>query len=472
MNRPTSPLPENRLAHDAFETTHQGMDAQSLKAGILNHLEFTLGELPKHVDSHWEPYVSVALAVRDRLMERWIRTHDSYYEHDAKRVYYLSLEFLMGRTLGNSLVNLDLSDECERAVRELGYDLEDLRGAEWDAGLGNGGLGRLAACFLDSLATLELPAYGYGIRYDYGIFHQRIVDGAQVETPDGWLRYGNPWEIARTGDQFTVQFYGRVQQRENDRGRLTTDWIDTQDVIAIPYDTPIPGYRNSTVNTLRLWSARATEEFDLRYFNEGDYQRAVEEKALSENISKVLYPNDNVFEGRELRLKQEYFFVSATLQDVIRRYRKHYLMYDESRGLALFARFAERTAIQLNDTHPALAIPELMRLLVDVFELDWDEAWRVTTATFAYTNHTVMPEALERWPVDLLARVLPRHLQIIFEINRRFLDLVRSRGGDDEQCRRMSLIEEGAEKRVRMAHLAIVGSHSVNGVAALHTEIL
>jgi starch phosphorylase len=448
------------------------MDADSLKAGILSHLEYTLGELPKHVDSNWEPYLSVALAVRDRLMERWIRTQDAYYEHDAKRVYYMSLEFLMGRTLGNSLMNLGLLEECKQAAGALGFDFEVLREAEWDAGLGNGGLGRLAACFLDSLATLELPSYGYGLRYDYGIFHQRIVDGAQVERPDGWLRYGNPWEIARTGDRFAVKLYGRVHQFVNDRGRLTTEWVETQDVLAIPYDTPVPGYRNATVNTLRLWSARATEEFDLRYFNDGDYQRAVEEKDDSENITKVLYPNDNVFEGRELRLKQEYFFVSATLQDVVRRYKKQYRMYDEPRGLGMFDRFAERTAIQLNDTHPALAIPELMRILVDLEELDWDTAWTITTATFGYTNHTVMPEALERWTVELLGRLLPRHLQIVFEINHRFLEGVAARGADDQRGRRMSIIEEGAEKRVRMAHLAIVGSHSVNGVAALHTEIL
>src|SRR5262245_62072884 len=400
----------------------RGMDAASLEAGIRAHLEFTLGELPGHVDSEWEPYVSVALAIRDRLMQRWIQTHESYYEHDAKRVYYLSLEFLMGRTLGNSLINLDLVDECHEAAAGLGYDLETLREAEWDAGLGNGGLGRLAACFLDSLATLELPSYGYGLRYDYGIFHQRIVDGAQVETPDGWLRYGNPWEIPRTGDQFIVRLYGRVEQHMNARGRLTTEWVDTEDVVAIPYDTPIPGYLNATVNTLRLWSARATEEFDLRYFNEGDYLRAVEEKAQSENITKVLYPNDNLGSGRELRLKQEYFFVSATLQDVIRRYKKQHRMHDQQLGLGVFDRFAERTAIQLNDTHPALATPELMRLLVDLEELSWDEAWRVTTATFGYTNHTVLPEALERWSASLLGRVLPRHLQIIGEINHRFLE--------------------------------------------------
>jgi glycogen phosphorylase len=448
------------------------MDVESFKKGILRHLEFTLGELPRHVDSEWEPYLSVAFAVRDRLMEKWIRTQDAYYENDAKRIYYLSLEFLMGRTLGNSLVNLGLLETCQEALSDVGYEFEKIREAEWDAGLGNGGLGRLAACFLDSLATLQLPSYGYGIRYDYGIFHQRIVNGAQIETPDGWLRYGNPWEIARTGDRFHVRFGGRVHQYVNEAGRLTTEWLDTEDVVAIPYDTPVPGYRNQTVNTLRLWSSRASEEFNLRYFNEGDYLRAVEEKAESENITKVLYPNDNVSAGRELRLRQEYFFVAATLQDIIRRYKKHYLLYDDQHGLRPFDRFVERTAIQLNDTHPALAIPELMRILVDEEGLAWDEAWAMTTATFGYTNHTVLPEALERWPVGLVERLLPRHLQIIYEINHRFLELVRSRGGDDARCRRMSIIEEDGEKRVRMAHLAIVGSHSVNGVAALHTEIL
>lgn len=478
MAKPTTrKTAARRMARPVLESNpspapHEGMDADSLKTGILRHLEFTLGELPRHVDSEWEPYLSVALAVRDRLMERWIRTQDAYYEHDAKRVYYLSLEFLMGRTLGNSLINLGLLEPCQDALSNLNYDFEKIREAEWDAGLGNGGLGRLAACFLDSLATLELPSYGYGLRYDYGIFHQRIVGGGQVETPDAWLRYGNPWEIARTGDQFRIQFGGRVRQYVDAAARLTTEWLDTEDILAIPFDTPVPGYRNDTVNTLRLWSARATEELDLRHFNEGDYLKAVEEKAASENVTKVLYPSDNVSAGRELRLRQEYFFVAATLQDIIRRYQKHYRLYDDQKGLRPFDRFVHRTAIQLNDTHPALAIPELMRILVDREGLAWDEAWDITTGTFGYTNHTVMPEALERWSVDLMARLLPRHLQIIYEINRRFLDLVRLDGGDDARCRRMSIIDEDGEKRVRMANLAIVGSHSVNGVAALHTEIL
>jgi starch phosphorylase len=450
-----------------------GLDADSIRREFLTHLEITLAELPEHVDSEWEPYLSLALTVRDRLIERWVHTQNAYYAHDAKRVYYLSLEFLMGRTLANSLVNLGFLDAAAQAMHELGYELEDLREAEWDAGLGNGGLGRLAACFLDSLATLALPAYGYGIRYEYGMFHQRIVNGYQVETPDAWLRYGHPWEIPRPHDFFRVKFYGRVHQYVNDQGRLITAWVDTEDVLALPYDTPIPGYQNGTVNTLRLWSARATDEFDLSYFNRGDYEGAVEAKARSENITKVLYPNDNIFEGQELRLKQEYFFVSATLQDILRRYKKRWEMFDKEQGVPVFARFADKTAIQLNDTHPALAIPELMRLLVDIEQLDWETAWDMTTKTFAYTNHTVLPEALERWQVALLGRVLPRHLQLIYEINHRFLNEVRQRfPNDDGRCWRMSIIEEGQEQRVRMAHLAIVGGHAVNGVAALHTEIL
>jgi starch phosphorylase len=407
------------------------------------------------------------------MIERWIRTQDTYYAQDARRVYYLSLEYLMGRTLGNSLVNMGLTDACAQALHELGYQLEELQEAEWDAGLGNGGLGRLAACFLDSLATLGYPSYGYGIRYDYGIFHQRIVDGAQVEVPDGWLRYGNPWEIARTGDRFRVQFYGRVKTYGNEAGRLTNEWVDTRDVLATPYDTPIPGYGVETVNTLRLWGAKAVQEFDLDEFNQGDYIGAIEARARSENICRVLYPSDNVSAGRELRLAQEYFFVSATLKDIIRRYKKRYRMFDEPQGLRTFDRFADKVAIQLNDTHPALAIAELMRLLVDLEEIDWDQAWDITTRTFGYTNHTVMPEALERWPVTLLGAMLPRHLQIIYEINQRFLTLVRQRfGTDDNRARRMSIIEEDGEQRVRMAALAIVGSHSINGVAALHTDIL
>jgi glycogen phosphorylase len=471
-DRPAAPF-ASAASRQALPYDNLGMHAESLRKGVLSHLEYTLAELPKHVDSEWEPFVALAMTVRDRMIDRWVRTQDAYYDQDPKRIYYLSLEYLMGRTLGNSLVNLGLVDECATALSELGYRLEDLREAEWDAGLGNGGLGRLAACFLDSMATIGYPAYGYGIRYDYGIFHQRIVGGAQVEVPDGWLRYGNPWEIARMGDRFRVQFYGRVDTYVNAHGRLTNAWVDTRDVLATPYDTPVPGYRTEIVNTLRLWGARAVQEFDLGEFNEGDYIGAVESRARSENICRVLYPNDNVYAGRLLRLAQEYFFVSATIQDIIRRYKKRYRVFDEPRGLATFDRFAEKVAIQLNDTHPSLAIAELMRVLVDLEEMDWDPAWTITTAVFGYTNHTVLPEALERWPVSLLGYLLPRHLGIIFEINRRFLDDVRRRfGADDARCRRMSIIEEGPEKFVRMATLAVVGSHAVNGVAELHSQIL
>src|SRR5215470_13934090 len=473
MSRTNHAMAPALRPEDQTKEYFYGLDAESIRKGLLTHLEFTLAELPKQVDSGWEPYLSLALAVRDRLIERWSRTQDAYYANDAKRVYYLSLEFLMGRALSNSIINLGIDGETAKAAYELGYNLEELSEAEWDAGLGNGGLGRLAACFLDSLATLELPSYGYGIRYEYGLFHQRIVNGQQVEVPDAWLRYGNPWEIPRPNDFLRVKFYGQVNQYINDHGRLTTEWVNTEDVFALPYDTPIPGYRNGTANTLRLWSARSTDEFDLSYFNRGDYEGAVEAKSRSENITKVLYPNDNIFEGKELRLKQEYFFVSATLQDIIRRYKKRWKMFDEQRGLPVFARFAEKTAIQLNDSHPTIAIPELMRILVDIEQLDWDAAWEITTKTFAYTNHTVLPEALERWLVDLMGRVLPRHLQIIYEINHRFLNEVREHFPEDnERYRRMSIIEEGTEKRVRMANLAIVGSHAVNGVAAMHTEIL
>jgi len=466
QSAPAAPL--QSLPYDSL-----GMDAESLKRGILGHLEYTLAELPQQVDSAWEPYVAVALAVRDRMIERWVRTQETYYRRDAKRVYYLSLEYLMGRTLGNGLINMGLLAECDKALHELGYRLEDVREAEWDAGLGNGGLGRLAACFLDSLATLGYASYGYGLRYDYGIFHQRIVNGAQVEVPDGWLRYGNPWEIPRPSDRFRVQFFGDVRSSLDGQGRLVKEWVDTRDVLATPYDTPVPGYGTQTVNTLRLWAARAVEEFDLHDFNEGDYIGAIEARARSENICRVLYPSDSVAAGQELRLAQEYFFVSATLQDIIRRYKKRYRMFDEPRGARVFDHFADKVAIQLNDTHPALAVPELMRTLVDLEGLAWDEAWRITRATFGYTNHTVLPEALERWPVSLVGRMLPRHLEIIYEINRRLLDEVGGRfGPDDTRARRMSLIDEAGGRRVRMASLAIVGSHSVNGVAELHTEIL
>jgi starch phosphorylase len=443
------------------------MDAQSLKWSYQDHIEFTLAK-NQYTTTDFDRFTAAALTVRDRLIERWMRTQDTYYDKDAKRVYYLSMEFLIGRSLGNALVNLDLYEELRQAFEELGVDFDEIREVEWDAGLGNGGLGRLAACFLDSMATLGLPAYGYGIRYEYGIFHQRIKRGYQVEQPDNWLRYGNPWEIARPQTMYPVQFYGRVIQYTDRRGRIVSEWLDATEVMAMAFDTPVPGYRTDTVNTLRLWSARATREFDFREFNEGDYIAAVRSKNESETISKVLYPNDNRVSGKELRLKQEYFFVSASLQDIVRRYKKAHDSMDQ---------FADKVAIQLNDTHPAIAVAELMRLLVDGERMEWEPAWELTRACFGYTNHTVMPEALETWSVDLLGAVLPRHLQIIYEINHRFLQRVRAKYPNDHaRTSRMSIIQEptvgSGSKLVRMAHLAIVGSHSVNGVSALHTDIL
>jgi starch phosphorylase len=441
-----------------------GLDVESLEESFVHNLEFALAK-DEYSATDLDHYKSLALTIRDRLFERWIETQQAYYRVKAKRVYYLSLEFLLGRTLGNAVLNLRLREEVAEAVRKLGYHLEDLEELEFDAGLGNGGLGRLAACFLDSMATLALPAYGYGIRYEYGIFFQRIRGGAQVETPDSWLRYGNVWEVERPEYLYPVCFYGQVSSRADGQGKLRFDWVDTQTVMAMAYDTPVPGYGNNTVNNLRLWSAKSTREFDLDYFNHGDYERAVSDKVHSETISRVLYPNDNVFEGRELRLKQEYFFVSATLQDILRRYRKT--------GKGDFRDLADLVAIQLNDTHPAVAIPELMRLLLDGEGLSWEQAWPTVVACFGYTNHTVLPEALERWPVSLFGYVLPRHLQIVFEINRRFLEEVAARWpGESERLKRMSIVEEGADKKVRMAHLAIVGSHAVNGVSGLHTDIL
>lgn len=436
----------------------------SLKQSFLNHVAYTQAKVPGFATKH-DQFVALATTVRDRLIQRWIATRRAYYNHgETKRVYYLSLEFLIGRSLGNSLINLELYDQCYDALCELGYSLEEIRELEEEAGLGNGGLGRLAACFLDSMATMALPGYGYGIRYDYGMFHQRIVDGYQIEAPDAWLRLGSPWEIARPEHTFPIRFYGRSEPYADEKGRLRYRWVDTHDVLALPYDVPVPGYRNDTVNTLRLFSAKSTRAFDLDYFNHGDYVRACEDQSYAENITKVLYPKDDFVQGRELRLKQEYLLVSASLQDIVHRFARQ---HSDWRLLP------ERAAIQLNDTHPALAVPELMRILMDDKALGWDEAWDVTVRTFAYTNHTVMPEALERWSVSMLRNLLPRHLEIIYEINARFLRQVTERyPGDTGRLARMSLIEEGDDAQVRMANLAIVGSHSINGVSALHTQIL
>ncbi|XP_065152398.1 glycogen phosphorylase, liver form [Paramisgurnus dabryanus] len=436
-----------------------------LKKGFNRHLHFTLVK-DRNVATPRDYYFALAHTVRDHLVGRWIRTQQFYYEADPKRVYYLSLEFYMGRALQNTMVNLGLQNACDEAVYQLGLDMEDLEDMEEDAGLGNGGLGRLAACFLDSMATLGLAAYGYGIRYEYGIFNQKIKDGWQVEEADDWLRYGNPWEKARPEFMLPVHFYGRVEEKEGAEPK----WVDTQVILAMPYDTPIPGYMNNTVNTMRLWSARAPNDFNLRDFNVGDYIQAVLDRNLAENISRVLYPNDNFFEGKELRLKQEYFAVAATLQDVIRRFKTS--KRSSSTPLS-FDSFPDKVAIQLNDTHPAMAIPELMRIFVDIEKLDWDTAWDITRRTFAYTNHTVLPEALERWPVELMETLLPRHLQIIYKINQIHLDHIASLFPDDlARISRMSLIEEGGGKRVNMAHLCIVGSHKVNGVAEIHSEII
>ncbi|XP_072720923.1 glycogen phosphorylase, liver form [Ciconia boyciana] len=437
-----------------------------LKRGFNRHLHFTLVK-DRNVATPRDYYFALAHTVRDHLVGRWIRTQQYYYEKDPKRIYYLSLEFYMGRTLQNTMINLGLQNACDEAIYQLGLDMEELEEIEEDAGLGNGGLGRLAACFLDSMATLGLAAYGYGIRYEYGIFNQKIRDGWQVEEADDWLRHGNPWEKARPEYMLPVHFYGRVEH-----AATGAKWVDTQVVLALPYDTPVPGYMNNTVNTMRLWSARAPNDFNLRDFNVGDYIQAVLDRNLAENISRVLYPNDNFFEGKELRLKQEYFVVAATLQDIIRRFKASKFGSTDS-VRTVFDSFPDQVAIQLNDTHPAMAIPELMRIFVDIEKLPWNKAWDITKQTFAYTNHTVLPEALERWPVDLVEKLLPRHLQIIYEINQRHLDHIASLFPNDvDRLRRMSLIEEGGTKRINMAHLCIVGSHAVNGVAKIHSEIV
>jgi len=446
-----------------MEDKRKAQEAERLKSAVMDHIEHDIGRDPAYAGT-FDHYLGLSNALRGRLMERWVKTQRSYYNRDVKRVYYLSLEFLIGRTLGNTMINLGIENECTKAMEGLGHRMESVREAEWDAGLGNGGLGRLAACFLDSMATLGIPAYGYGIRYEYGIFCQRVNNGYQVESPDNWLRYGSPWEIIRPNHLYPVQFYGRVNQYIDSNGNLKNEWVDTEDIMAMACDTPIPGYRNDNVINMRLWAAKASRAFDLNFFNSGNYIQAVEEKERSECISKVLYPADHIMEGRLLRLKQQYFFVSATFQDITRRYEKDGAPLDN---------LPKKVAVQLNDTHPAIAIPEFMRILVDLEGLPWEKAWEISVGTFAYTNHTVMPEALEKWPVSMFEYLLPRHLQIIYEINRRFLeDVWRRFPGDFDKIRNLSLIEEGPEKMIRMANLAIVGSHSINGVAAIHTEIL
>ena len=440
----------------------RGNSVEAVKTSYLNHLKYSLAKDEFSATDH-DRYYALALAIRDRLVDGWIRTSVAYHKKGVKRAYYLSMEYLIGRAMGNNVINLQLDDTVRQAMQELGLSWDFLRDIERDAGLGNGGLGRLAACFLDSLATLQLPGYGYGVRYDYGIFRQKIRDGYQVEEPDNWLRFGNPWEIERPESQFEVHFGGRVViEGKNDR--LRARWVDYETVLGIPYDNPIPGYGNNTVNNLRLWEAKSTEDFNLTFFNTGDYMKAYEAKTLTENITKVLYPNDNIEQGRELRFKQQYFFIACSLHDIVRRFKAD--------GSEIHT-FPDKVAIQLNDTHPALAIAELMRILLDDEQLDWDDAWSIVTRTFGYTNHTLMPEALERWPVALFESILPRHLQIIYEINRRLLREIATRcPGDNDRIVRMSLIQEAPFREVRMAYLAVIGSHSVNGVAELHSKLL
>lgn len=454
---------DNAFSSHPYASVFGTTGIEQFKDNIMHHLLSFQGRDPARAGNR-DVYKALAYALRDVLVEKWIKTQKEYYSQRSKRVYYLSMEFLVGRSLGNSLINMGLMDEVYQALEELGYDLEIIQEKEEDAGLGNGGLGRLAACFMDSIATMKVPAYGYGIRYEYGMFSQKFIDGWQVESPDNWLRYGNPWEFERSSFVYPVNFYGRVSSHIDDNGNYRSKWIETEDVMAMACDMLVPGFNNDHVINMRFWTAKASRELDLYFFHRGEYISAVRKKVESETISKVLYPADEVREGRELRLKQEYFFVAATFQDIMRRYKKKNPDFND---------FSNQIAVQLNDTHPAIAVAELMRLLLDLEGLSWEKAWDITTRTIAFTNHTLMSEALETWSVELLGKVLPRHLEIIYEINRRFLDEVaKAYPGDNRKLRDMSIIAESPGKRVRMAHLAIVGSHSVNGVAELHTRLL
>ncbi|MCG6862614.1 MAG: glycogen/starch/alpha-glucan phosphorylase [Chromatiaceae bacterium] len=462
-----SPFTDLRKSHPSsrlFDQPPLTMDAEGLASDFKHYYAHTLGR-DRDSRSAYYPYQALAIVMRDRLMERWKRTRHAHEQFDCKRTYYLSLEFLMGRALCNAMLNLGISNEVERGLYDLGLLLEELSAVEPDAGLGNGGLGRLAACFLDSCAALQLPVKGYGLRYEYGMFRQLLENGFQVEEPDHWLRDGNAWELERPEYTQRIQFGGRTEPYQDANGRTMMRWVDTHDVLAVPYDIPVPGYRNDTINTLRLWKSAATDEFDLGEFNAGSYPESVAGKNDAEHITMVLYPNDANENGKELRLRQQYFLASASLKDVLREWIR--LVGRD------FSRFAERNCFQLNDTHPAVSVAELMRLLVDQHQLEWDQAWSITTATMAYTNHTLLPEALERWPVRLFEQLLPRLLEIIYEINARFLSEVATRWpGDMDRQARMSLIEEGDDPQIRMAYLAIVGSFSVNGVAELHSRLL
>ena len=436
---------------------------QSLREAILEHLKLTLAHDPSQATLHdW--WHCLSLAVRDRLVTDMIKTQATHFSKKTRRVYYLSMEYLMGRMLINNIRNVGIYDEAQEAIESLGLDWDEIIEEEVDMGLGNGGLGRLAACFLDSLATLDLPAVGYGIYYEFGLFKQEFVKGHQIEHPDNWKKFGTPWELVRPEYTQVIKIYGRLEQVFDRNGDFSEEWVDTKEIEGVPYDIPIGGYETGTVNFLRLWSSRASEDFDLDEFNRGGYVEAVREKAIGETISKVLYPNDKTENGKELRLVQQYFFVTCSLHDIIRRFRASFNDWED---------FPEKVAIQLNDTHPAVAVVELMRILVDEESLDWNYAWNLVTRTFAYTNHTLLPEALERWSVPLFEKVLPRHLSIIYEINSRFMEVIEEKWpGDNRAKRDLSIIEECHPKMVRMAHLAVVASHTVNGVAAIHSQLL
>ena len=460
-NRPTSLICPDPLL---TQLPPMSLDAEALTSDFRYYYTHHLGRDTNCRSAHYA-YTALAFMLRDRLMERWKATRKAEEGRDSRTTFYLSLEFLMGRLLSNAMLNLGVTAEVKRGLSGFAIDIEDLVDSEPDAGLGNGGLGRLAACFLDSCATLRLPVLGYGLRYEYGMFRQAIVDGRQVEEPEHWLRQGNPWELERSEYSQRIKFGGKTESSRAPDGEISVRWVETNDIVAIPYDLPVPGFQNGTVNTLRLWEAEATEEFNLGDFNAGNYPEAVAQKNAAENITMVLYPNDASESGKVLRLKQQYFLASASLQDVLARW--------TGRHGQDFSTFAAKNCFQLNDTHPSCAVPELMRLLIDEKGLDWNSAWAIVTRTMAYTNHTLLPEALERWPVALFGKLLPRLLEIVYEINARFLaEVARHWPGDRERLQRLSIIEEGENPQVRMAYLAIVGSFSVNGVAALHSQLL
>ena len=458
MDMPVAEAPNAMLPVDQ----RTALDKEALKRAFLDNLFYMQGKFPALATKR-DYYLALAYVVRDRLLQRWVSTAAAYTKQRSRTVAYLSAEFLIGPHLGNNLINLGIYHEVKQAIAELGLDFDDLLQQEEEPGLGNGGLGRLAACFLDSMATLQIPSMGYGIRYEFGIFEQEIVDGWQVERTDKWLRYGTPWDVPRPEWAVEVKLGGHTEHWDDAQGHHVR-WVPERVVIGVPYDTPILGYHTNTANTLRLWRAEAPESFDFAVFNRGDYYGAVNKKIVSENLTKVLYPNDEALQGKTLRLEQQYFFVCCSLQDMLRIMRGQRIPPE---------RFHEKFAVQLNDTHPAIAVPELMRLLVDEHQMPWEQAWDITRKTFSYTNHTLLPEALERWPLAMLARLLPRHLEIIYEINARFLDEARIRfWGDEARIARLSLIDESGQRYVRMANLACVGSHGINGVAELHSELL